>query len=183
MHLSCPNCQAVFLADPKILKKATKLKCSRCNHMWDKKPCKSKSCWLTRFVCFLSKSFVFLILLLLALYYSIFALTDMNYEASLDKFIREDDKSIALFVKIDKKQPGPELALFNPNVIQATFLQGKKIIATKFVTNNFSLGVGEHMIVKTSFQGVGDFERIDIRLLNIADFAVYQANDYLNKIL
>ncbi|AVP87694.1 hypothetical protein phytr_7580 [Candidatus Phycorickettsia trachydisci] len=183
MHVSCPNCQAVFIADTKILKKATKLKCSKCEHMWDKKPCKANTCWLTKFICFLFKSFVFLLLLLVALYYSISALSDMKFEASLDKFIREDDKSIALFVKIDKKEPGPAFSFFNPNVIQVTFVQGKKTIATKFVTNNFSLRQGEHMIVKTSFQDVEDFEKIDLKLLNIADFALYQVNNYLNKVL
>ncbi len=183
MHVSCPNCQAVFIADSKILKKATKLKCSKCKHTWDKKSCTSQTCWLTKSIYFLFKSFLFLLLLLVTLYYSIFALTDMHFEASLDKFMREDDKSIALFVKIDKKVQVPQLTLFNPNVIQVTFLQGKKTIATKFVTNNFSLRPGEHMIVKTHFNDVDEFERIDLKLLNIADFALYQVNDYLNKIL
>lgn len=180
MHISCPNCQAVFIADLKILKKATKLRCSKCQHTWDKTPCKTQTCWITKFIYFLFKSFLFLLLLLAGLYYSILALTDMHFETSLDKFMREDEKSIALFIKIDKRQLAPQFTLFNPNVIQVTFLQGKKIIATKFVTNNFSLRTGEHMIVKTHFKDVGEFEKIDLKLLNIADFAIHQINDYLD---
>ena len=185
MRISCPNCQSVFMLEKTSFNLASKLKCSRCKHIWYKESLNLNEQKITlavkfrRFfqnfaaLCFKISAYSLLTLILLSviIHYSNSYFTDLNFKILVNKLIINDKSSVTLFLKIEKNPPVNQFTFLKPSIIHVTFLQDEKIIISKFIKSNFPFKLGDNIIVKSNFNNINtEFNKIDLKCISTLDF-------------